>query len=703
MKDGFIKVAAGTPDVQVADCEFNAAEIIKMVREMEAEGARVMVFPELCITAYTCGDLFWQENLLEEAKVQLMRIAEETADVDAIIFVGLPLEYKGKLYNVAAGLNHGEILGFVPKTYLPNYNEFYEARYFTSGEDVDGTVTIRRSEYGLHHDEEMTDEDVEFGLEAEVEVLEEEDSFEELEEIDEEPDYIDEDETEEFDEVDVPISSNILFICQEMPKLKIAAEICEDLWVPNPPSVGHAYHGANLIVNLSASDEVVGKDSYRKSLVSAQSARLLCGYIYATAGEGESTQDVVYGGHNLIAENGTILAESRRFVNGALYADLDIHRLDNERRRMTTCCFVPDLAPEGQDVFYNEVYFNAGRGVTPLTRKFDSRPFVPGIKEEREHRCDEILNIQAMGLKKRLAHIHCQNAVIGLSGGLDSTLALLVTVRAFDMLGMPREKITAVTMPCFGTTDRTYNNACQLSECLGATLKEVNIREAVNLHFRDIGHDPEVHDVTYENGQARERTQILMDIANQSGGIVIGTGDLSELALGWATYNGDHMSMYAVNASVPKTLVRHLVRYYADTCEDAKLSEILLDILDTPVSPELLPPKDGVISQKTEDLVGPYELHDFFLYYMLRWTFPPKKIFRLAQNAFAGEYDDETILKWLKTFYRRFFMQQFKRSCLPDGPKVGSVAVSPRGDLRMPSDACAKLWLKQIEELEARN
>ena len=703
MKDGFIKVAAGTPNVQVADCEFNAAEIIKMVREMEAEGARVMVFPELCITAYTCGDLFWQENLLEEAKVQLMRIAEETADVDAIIFVGLPLEYKGKLYNVAAGLNHGEILGFVPKTYLPNYNEFYEARYFTSGEDVDGTVTIRRSEYGLHHDEEMTDEDVEFGLEAEVEALEEEDSFEELEEIDEEPDYIDEDETEEFDEVDVPISSKILFICQEMPKLKIAAEICEDLWVPNPPSVGHAYHGANLIVNLSASDEVVGKDSYRKSLVSAQSARLLCGYIYATAGEGESTQDVVYGGHNLIAENGTILAESRRFVNGALYADLDIHRLDNERRRMTTCRFVPDLAPEGQDVFYNEVYFNAGRGVTPLTRKFDSRPFVPGIKEERERRCDEILNIQAMGLKKRLAHIHCQNAVIGLSGGLDSTLALLVTVRAFDMLGMPREKITAVTMPCFGTTDRTYNNACQLSECLGATLKEVNIREAVNLHFRDIGHDPEVHDVTYENGQARERTQILMDIANQSGGIVIGTGDLSELALGWATYNGDHMSMYAVNASVPKTLVRHLVRYYADTCEDAKLSEILLDILDTPVSPELLPPKDGVISQKTEDLVGPYELHDFFLYYMLRWTFPPKKIFRLAQNAFAGEYDDETILKWLKTFYRRFFMQQFKRSCLPDGPKVGSVAVSPRGDLRMPSDACAKLWLKQIEELEARN
>ena len=699
MKDGFIKVAAGTPDVQVADCEFNATEIIKMVREMEAEGAKVMVFPELCITAYTCGDLFWQENLLEEAKKQLFRIAEETKDVEALIFVGLPLEYKGKLYNVAAGLNHGEVLGFVPKIHLPNYNEFYEARYFTSGEKVDGTVTVCTGDYGFCHADEMPDEDVEFDLEAEIEALEE-DEFEELEEIEDEPDYIDEDAEEELLEQDIPISSNMLFTCQDMPKLKVAAEICEDLWVPNPPSVAHAYHGANLIVNLSASDEVVGKDSYRKSLVSAQSARLLCGYIYATAGEGESTQDVVYGGHNLIAENGTILAESRRFVNGALYADLDIHRLENERRRMTTCHFAPDLAPEGQNTFYNEVYFNVGRGTTSLTRKFDSRPFVPGIREERERRCDEILNIQAMGLKKRLAHIHCQNAVIGLSGGLDSTLALLVTVRAFDMLGMPREKITAVTMPCFGTTDRTYNNACQLSECLGATLKEVNIREAVNLHFRDIGHDPEVHDVTYENGQARERTQILMDIANQSGGIVIGTGDLSELALGWATYNGDHMSMYAVNASVPKTLVRHLVRYYADTCEDAKLSEILLDILDTPVSPELLPPKDGVISQKTEDLVGPYELHDFFLYYMLRWTFPPKKIFRMAKIAFEGEYDDEMILKWLKTFYRRFFMQQFKRSCLPDGPKVGSVAVSPRGDLRMPSDACAKLWLKQIEELE---
>ena len=643
MRHGFIKTAAGTPKIQVADCVYNAGEILKLIRQMETEGAKIMAFPELCITGYTCQDLFWQTLLLDSAKEQLVWLAGETSQVDALIIVGLPWEYNGKLYNVAAVLNRGKILGLVPKTNLPNYAEYYEARHFTPADPETHMVTIG--------------------------------------------------------EENVPFGTKLLFSCPQMSGMKVAVEICEDLWVPNPPSVAHAFHGANLIVNLSASDEVVGKDSYRKSLVSAQSARLLCGYIYATAGEGESTQDVVYGGHNLIAENGSVLAESKRFANGVIYADLDIHRLDNERRRMTTCQFAPDLAPEGQDISYNEAPFTLENTETVLTRKFDSRPFVPGIKEERERRCDEILNIQAMGLKKRLAHIHCQNAVIGLSGGLDSTLALLVTVRAFDMLGMDRSKITAVTMPCFGTTDRTYNNACQLSECLGVTLKEVNIREAVNLHFRDIGHDPEVHDVTYENGQARERTQILMDIANQSGGIVIGTGDLSELALGWATYNGDHMSMYAVNSSVPKTLVRHLVRYYADTCEDQKLAEILLDILDTPVSPELLPPKDGVISQKTEDLVGPYELHDFFLYYMLRWTFPPKKIFRLAQNAFAGEYDDETILKWLKTFYRRFFMQQFKRSCLPDGPKVGSVAVSPRGDLRMPSDACATLWMKELDQI----
>ena len=647
MKDGFIKVSAATPDVRVGDCEYNADEIIRMVYEMEAQGAKVMVFPELCITSYSCGDLFWQETLLNEAKVQLMRIAKETEAVDGLIFVGLPLEYNGKLYNVAAGLNHGEILGLVPKIHIPNYNEFYEGRYFTSGKDADGTVTFVR----------------------------------------------------ELEEDDVPISPYLMFSCEELPEIKVCAEICEDLWVANPPSISHAYQGANLIVNLSASDELAGKNIYRKNLVALQSAKLMCGYVYASAGEGESTQDVVYAGHSLIAENGSILAESKRFTRGAVYGVLDIRKLNNERRRMTTCQFATDAEKGEKEPFYSEVFFSLEITDTDISGKFDSRPFVPSSVEERSLRCDEILNIQAMGLKKRLAHIHCQNVVIGLSGGLDSTLALLVTVRAFDMLGLSRGQITAVTMPCFGTTDRTYNNACELSQCLGTILREVNIKEAVSLHFSDIGHDPKCHDVTYENSQARERTQILMDIANQMNGIVIGTGDLSELALGWATYNGDHMSMYGVNSSVPKTLVRHLVRYYADTCNEDRLQKILLDILDTPVSPELLPPKDGVISQKTEDLVGPYELHDFFMYHMLRWTCPPKKIFRMAKAAFAGEYDEETILKWLKIFYRRFFTQQFKRSCLPDGPKVGSVAVSPRGDLRMPSDACGTLWLKELDKI----
>ena len=647
MKDGFIKVSAATPDVRVGDCEYNADEIIRMVYEMEEQGAKVMVFPELCITSYSCGDLFWQETLLNEAKVQLMRIAKETEAVDGLIFVGLPLEYNGKLYNVAAGLNHGEILGLVPKIHIPNYNEFYEGRYFTSGKDADGTVTFVR----------------------------------------------------ELEEDDVPISPYLMFSCEELPEIKVCAEICEDLWVANPPSISHAYQGANLIVNLSASDELAGKNIYRKNLVALQSAKLMCGYVYASAGEGESTQDVVYAGHSLIAENGSILAESKRFTRGAVYGVLDIRKLNNERRRMTTCQFATDAEKGEKEPFYSEVFFSLEVTDTDISGKFDSRPFVPSSVEERSLRCDEILNIQAMGLKKRLAHIHCQNVVIGLSGGLDSTLALLVTVRAFDMLGLSRGQITAVTMPCFGTTDRTYNNACELSQCLGTILREVNIKEAVSLHFSDIGHDPKCHDVTYENSQARERTQILMDIANQMNGIVIGTGDLSELALGWATYNGDHMSMYGVNSSVPKTLVRHLVRYYADTCNEDRLQKILLDILDTPVSPELLPPKDGVISQKTEDLVGPYELHDFFMYHMLRWTCPPKKIFRMAKAAFAGEYDEETILKWLKIFYRRFFTQQFKRSCLPDGPKVGSVAVSPRGDLRMPSDACGTLWLKELDKI----
>ena len=556
--------------------------------------------------------------------------------MDALIFVGLPMRMNGKLYNVAAVLNHGNILGFVPKTHIPNYNEFYEQRHFASGADVWTDVTVG--------------------------------------------------------EESVPFASNLIFSCEGLPELTVGAEICEDLWVPLPPSVNLAQGGAHIIVNLSASDEMVGKDSYRRDLVKGQSARLVCGYIYATAGEGESSQDLVFGGQNLICENGSILKESKRFINQTIYGDLDIRRLVTERRKMTTY-------PPADTAGYQEIIFTLEKEETRLTRTFPRKPFVPSGKEEREKRCDEILTIQAMGLKKRLEHTHSQSAVIGISGGLDSTLALLVTARAFDFLGMPREKITAVTMPCFGTTDRTYRNACDLTKKLGATLREVDIREAVTIHFRDIGHDMENHDVTYENCQARERTQVIMDIANQAGGMVIGTGDLSELALGWATYNGDHMSMYAVNTSIPKTLVRHLVRYYADTCGDDRLSEILLDILDTPVSPELLPPKDGKIAQKTEDLVGPYELHDFFLYYMLRAGYEPDKIFRIAVQTFDGVYDREVILKWLKNFYRRFFMQQFKRSCLPDGPKVGTVAVSPRGDLRMSSDSCVRIWMDQVEKL----
>ena len=472
----------------------------------------------------------------------------------------------------------------------------------------------------------------------------------------------------------------------------MAAEICEDRWVPEPPSSHHALAGATVLVNLSASDEVTGKDRYRRNLVAGQSARLVCAYLYATAGEGESTTDLVFGGQNLIGENGQILAEGKRFGNKTLYADLDLSYLTGERRRMTTF-------PAAENGDYRKIAFSLKKEETALERYFSPHPFLPDDRHEVEERCDEILNIQAMGLKKRLEHVHGTHAVLGISGGLDSTLALLVTARAFDLLGLPRDQITAVTMPGFGTTDRTYQNACEMTRQLGATLKEVDIREAVTIHFRDIGHDSEVHDVTYENAQARERTQVLMDIANKNGGLVIGTGDLSELALGWATYNGDHMSMYGVNGSVPKTLVRHLVNYWADTCGEEKLSAILRDVLDTPVSPELLPPRDGDIAQKTEDLVGPYELHDFFLYYMMRAGYDPAKIYRIANLAFAGVYEEETILKWLKKFYWRFFSQQFKRSCLPDGPKVGSVALSPRGDWRMPSDACVRVWMDQLERL----
>ena len=641
MIHGFIKTAAVTPKVQVADPEGNAREIIRLAKEAAGNGAKIIVFPELCITGYTCGDLFLQELLLESAKEALLQIIRETRELDALIFAGLPWEKEGKLYNVAAVYQGGKLLGLVPKTCIPNYGEFYELRHFARGNREADAV--------------WTDSG------------------------DGERDYI-------------PFGTRLLFTCEEMPGLAVAAEICEDVWVPDPPSIHHALAGATVIVNCSASDETTGKDAYREALIRGQSARLVCGYIYANAGEGESSQDLVFGGHNLIAENGKILSRSARFKNETIYADLDIARIVGERRRMTTFF-------SRTDAVYTEIGFHLNKEETKLSRFIDPAPFVPDDSQDRQKRCEEIFAIQYMGLKKRLEHTRSRTAVVGISGGLDSTLALLVAVRAFDSLGLPRKGILGVTMPCFGTTDRTYRNACELVRKLGGTLREVDIREAVTTHFRDIGHDPEVHDVTYENSQARERTQVLMDLANQSGGLVIGTGDMSELALGWATYNGDHMSMYGVNAGVPKTLVRHLVRYYADTCGDPELAATLLDVLDTPVSPELLPPKDGVIAQKTEDLVGPYELHDFFLYYVLRFGFTPAKIYRLARLAFAGVYGDDMILKWLKTFYRRFFTQQFKRSCLPDGPKVGSVAVSPRGDLRMPSDASAAIWLKELETL----
>jgi len=634
MNYGFVKVAAATPKIKVGDCEYNAKEICRLIDKVHRKGAKLVVFPELCITGYTCGDLFWQSLMLRQAKEQLLRIKEYTANKDIVAIVGLPMEFEGKLYNAAAVIYGGSILGIIPKTHLPNYSEFYEARHFTTGREVSGEI-------------ELMDEAIPFGTE-------------------------------------------LLFKAVNLDGFCLSVEICEDLWVPSPPSVSHAMAGATIIANLSASDEVTGKDIYRKNLIIGQSARLVCGYIYADAGEGESSTDFVYAAHNLIVENGTVLKESKRFQNETVYADLDLDRLMNERRRMTTF----EVCDESG---YDTIEFEFEEVDNFLERKFDSAPFVPSDKADREKRCEEILSIQSMGLKKRLEHTGVETTVLGISGGLDSTLALLVTVRAFDALNIPRENIIAVTMPGFGTTDRTYSNALKLVSQLGANLREISISKAVYQHFDDIGHDKTTKDITYENAQARQRTYILMNIANQKNGLVIGTGDMSELALGWATYNGDHMSMYGVNASVPKTLVRHLVQNYADTCKDQKLTKILLDILDTPVSPELLPPNaDGMISQKTEDLVGPYELHDFFLYYILRFGYEPKKILIMAEKAFEKAYEKETILKWLKIFYRRFFSQQFKRSCLPDGPKVGSVAVSPRGDLRMPSDASARAWLDEL-------
>ena len=641
MHNGFLKAAAATPKIRVADPVYNRERIEELMREAAGNGAKLIVFPELALPGYTCGDLFLQSRLLADTAEQLRSLVEASREVDALVFVGTTWPEEGKLYNVMAAFSRGELLGVIPKLHLPNYGEFYELRHFTPG-----NLLVR--------DVPFTDWEGERYL--------------------------------------VPFGSRILFQCEELPDLVVGAEVCEDLWAPQPPSIAHALAGATVIVNSTASDEATGKGDYRRDLVTGQSGRLICGYVYAASGEGESTTDLVFGGQNLIAENGTLLAEAPRFQNQITYGILDVEKLQGERRRNVT------FGPMDQET-YERVSFSLELEETelpPLSRT----PFVPAGGKQQAERYEEILWIQAMGLKKRLEHTGCRHAVVGISGGLDSTLALLVTTRAFDQLGLPREGILAVTMPCFGTTDRTYRNACMLARAVGATLREIPIQDSVRSHFRDIGQEESRHDVTYENAQARERTQVLMDVANQLGGLVIGTGDLSELALGWATYNGDHMSMYGVNGGVPKTLVRHLVRYWADTCGEEEMAQALLDVLDTPVSPELLPPEEGQISQKTEDLVGPYELHDFFLYYVLRFGFSPEKIFRLARKAFAGAYEAPEILKWMKNFYRRFFSQQFKRSCLPDGPKVGAVALSPRGDWRMPSDASGQIWLEEVEALE---
>jgi NAD+ synthase (glutamine-hydrolysing) len=632
MKDGFIRVAAITPQIRVADCRGNAAAMLALIREAAASQASLAVFPELCLTGYTCGDLFLSRTLQQEAMASLTDLAAATADLDILCVAGLPLAAGSGLYNAAAVFKGGRILGFVPKQYIPNYAEFYEARHFEPG-PVSGVVAV--------------------------------------------------------DGQDIPFGTRLVFSCREMPDFRLAAEICEDLWVPVPPSTGHALAGATVIVNLSASDETITKADYRRLLVQSLSSRLICGYVYADAGEGESTTDLVFAGHDLIYENGRRIAESRLFTTGITLADIDVQMLNQERRRQGTF-------PQ-EDSGYRDIPFSLRLQDLQLCRIISPRPFVPAGSQDLAERCEEIFALQVAGLKKRLAHTKCRSAVIGLSGGLDSTLALLVTARAFDALGLDRSGINAVTMPGFGTTDRTYQNALFLARSLQATLREIPIGQAVLDHFTAIGHDPAIQDVTYENAQARERTQILMDLANETCGLVIGTGDLSELALGWATYNGDHMSMYGVNSSVPKTLVRHLVRHVAGNSE-AGLQKVLLDVLDTPVSPELLPPEQGCISQKTEHLVGPYELHDFFLYYLVRYGFTPEKIRRLARLAFNGQYGHNEIDIWLKVFIKRFFSQQFKRSCLPDGPKVGSVTLSPRGDWRMPSDAVSDLWLRWVED-----
>ena len=635
MIDGFIRVGAATPEVKVADVDFNVTKIIEAAKEAAAKDCSLLVFPELSITGYTCGDLFMQSVLIEGAWDGLERIAEDTQDLNITLVVGLPVNAGGKLYNCAAVISKGSIIGIVPKRNIPNYSEFYELRYFTPYEDVEVV---------------LLNDEINFGPAVFA--------------------------TDEF---------------------SFAVEICEDLWVPQSPSSEYCLQGAQIILNLSCSDEVIGKAAFRRDLVKMQSAKTFSAYVYVDAGCGESTQDMVFAGHNFISENGTILAESKRFTSGITYADVDIDRIDAERVKANTF--------PAADGYIDTIFYDFETPDIELERHISRTPFVPETKADLALRCEDILNMQAAGLITRLKAIGCKTVVIGLSGGLDSTLALIVTIHAFDSLGLDRQGIIAITMPGFGTTSRTKNNSMSLAEEYGCTLREISIAAAVEQHFKDIGHDPAVTDITYENSQARERTQILMDIANQEGGLVVGTGDLSELALGWATYNGDHMSMYGVNASIPKTLVRYLVSYESEMQADKNpaLSKALADIVATPVSPELLPPtENGEISQKTEEKVGPYELHDFFLYYTVRFGFAPSKVYRLAQIAFAGEggYDDETIYKWEEVFIKRFFAQQFKRSCLPDGPKVGTVTLSPRGDWRMPTDAKCALWLEDLKTVK---
>ena len=637
MQYGFVKVAAATPRIKVANPYFNAERALDVIQKCADKKAIIIVLQELSLTGATSNDLLLQDILIKESKAALEWLAKETAKIDSLILVGLPWKKGNRLFNVAAALNHGKVLALIPQTKVPNYGDRDGLRYFSPAEENLEYVSA-------------------FGY-------------------------------------DIPFGNKILLQLKGMEEVTVACEIGEDLFAINPPAQNHVMAGATIIANLFAGGEMVSADEYRKTAVVAATKRMAAGYVMSGAGEGESTQDLVFFGHKLIAENGNLLAEAFDYEEEVLCQDIDVYRLMHERVRKNTF--------ENQDKGYITVNFRVEMEDCSLDRKFSKMPFIPQNEEERKKRLADIFRIQASGLKKRLAHTYCEHAILGISGGLDSTLALLVTAKAFDMLGIPRNQIRCVTMPCFGTTDRTYDNACKMTLALGAVLEEVDIKESVSLHFRDIKHDKDNHNVTYENSQARERTQVLMDIANRENGMVIGNCDMSELALGWATYNGDHMSMYGVNGGVPKTLVRYLVKYYADTCQEKELRNVLLDVLDTPVSPELLPPVDGVIAQKTEDLVGPYELHDFFLYYMLRFGYEPAKIYRIAVETFEGEYDKEVIMKWLKTFCRRFFTQQFKRSCLPDGPKVGSVSVSPRGDLRMPSDAVADIWLRQLEAIES--